>query len=81
MNFFEVKGGELWCEDVPLRQIADEVGTPVYVYSTATLTRHYTVFCDAFAPRKVLVAYAMKANSNLSVLKTLAKLGAGADTV
>jgi diaminopimelate decarboxylase len=81
MNFFEVRGGELWCEDVPLRQIADEVGTPVYVYSTATLQRHYTVFREAFAPRKVLVAYAMKANSNLSVLKTLAKLGAGADTV
>jgi diaminopimelate decarboxylase len=81
MNFFEVRGGELWCEDVPLRQIADEVGTPVYVYSTATLQRHYTVFREAFAPRKVLVAYAMKANSNLSVLRTLAKLGAGADTV
>jgi diaminopimelate decarboxylase len=81
MNFFEVKGGELWCEDVPLRQIADEVGTPVYVYSAATLERHYTVFRDAFAPRKVLVAYAVKANSNLSVLKTLARLGAGADTV
>ena len=57
------------------------MGTPVYVYSTATLQRHYTVFREAFAPRKVLVAYAMKANSNLSVLKTLAKLGAGADTV
>jgi diaminopimelate decarboxylase len=81
MNFFEVRGGEIWCENVPLRQIADEVGTPVYVYSTATLQRHYTVFRDAFGPRKVLVAYAMKANSNLSVLKTLAKLGAGADTV
>jgi diaminopimelate decarboxylase len=81
MNFFEVRGGELWCEGVPLRTIADEVGTPVYVYSTATLERHYTVFRDAFAPRKVLVAYAVKANSNLSVLKTLARLGAGADTV
>jgi len=81
MNFFEVKNGELYCEDVPLRQIADEVGTPVYVYSTATLQRHYTVFREAFAPRKVLIAYAMKANSNLSVIKTLAKLGAGADTV
>ncbi len=81
MNFFEVRGGELWCEDVPLRQIADEVGTPVYVYSTATLERHYTVFREAFAPRKVLVAYAVKANSNVSVLKTLARLGAeGADT-
>jgi diaminopimelate decarboxylase len=81
MNFFDVKDGELWCEDVPLRRIAEEVGTPVYVYSTATLQRHYTVFRDAFAPRKVLVAYAMKANSNLSVVKTLAQLGAGADTV
>jgi diaminopimelate decarboxylase len=81
MNFFEVRDGELWCEDVPLSRIADEVGTPVYVYSTATLERHYTVFREAFAPRKVLVAYAVKANSNLSVLKTLARLGAGADTV
>ncbi len=81
MNFFEVRDGELWCEDVPLRRIAEEVGTPVYVYSTATLERHYTVFRDAFAPRKVLVAYAVKSNSNLSVLRTLAKLGAGADTV
>ena len=81
MNFFEVRDGELWCEDVPLRRIAEEVGTPVYVYSTATLERHYTVFRDAFAPRRVLVAYAVKANSNLSVLRTLAKLGAGADTV
>jgi diaminopimelate decarboxylase len=81
MNFFEVRGGELWCEHVPLRQIADEVGTPVYVYSTATLERHYRVFRDAFAPRTVLIAYAVKANSNLSVLKTLARLGAGADTV
>ncbi|MDB5459298.1 MAG: lysA [Caulobacteraceae bacterium] len=81
MNFFEVRDGELWCEGVPLSRIAHEVGTPVYVYSTATLERHYTVFQDAFAPRKVLVAYAVKANSNVSVLKTLARLGAGADTV
>ncbi len=81
MNFFRVHDGELYCEDVPLRQIAEEVGTPVYVYSTATLERHFTVFRDAFAPRKVLIAYAVKANSNLSVLRTLAKLGAGADTV
>jgi diaminopimelate decarboxylase len=81
MNFFDVRDGELWCEDVPLSRIADDVGTPVYVYSTATLERHYTVFRDAFAPRKVLIAYAVKANSNVSVLKTLARLGAGADTV
>jgi diaminopimelate decarboxylase len=81
MNFFELKDGELYCEDVPLRRIADEVGTPVYVYSTATLQRHYSVFRQAFSSREVLVAYAMKANSNLSVLRTLAKMGAGADTV
>jgi diaminopimelate decarboxylase len=81
MNFFQVRGGELWCEDVPLRRIAEEVGTPVYVYSAATLERHFCVFQAAFAPRAVLIAYAVKANSNLSVLATLARLGAGADTV
>ena len=81
MNHFEARRGELHCEDVPLRRIAEEVGTPVYVYSTATLDRHFTVFRDAFAPRAVEVAYAVKANSNLSVLATLARLGAGADTV
>jgi diaminopimelate decarboxylase len=81
MNFFDVRDGELWCEGVTLSRIAAEVGTPVYVYSTATLQRHYTVFRNAFAPRTVLVAYAVKANSNVSVLKTLADLGAGADTV
>jgi len=72
---------ELYCEDVPLREIADAVGAPVYVYSSATLERHYTVFRDAFAPRTPLIAYAVKANGSLSVLRTLAKLGAGADTV
>ena len=81
MNHFEARAGELHCEDVPLRRIVEAVGTPVYVYSTATLTRHYTVFRDAFAPRAVEIAYAVKANSNLSVLATLAGLGAGADTV
>jgi diaminopimelate decarboxylase len=81
MNHFEARAGELHCEDVPLRRIAETVGTPVYVYSTATLTRHYQVFRDAFLPRRVEVAYAVKANSNLSVLATLARLGAGADTV
>ena len=81
MNHFEVRGGELHCEEVPLRRIAEAVGTPAYVYSTATLTRHYTVFRDAFAPRTVEIDYAVKANSNLSVLATLARLGAGADTV
>ena len=81
MNHFEVRAGELHCEDIPLSRIAQAVGTPAYVYSAATLSRHFQVLVDAFAPRKVAVAYAVKANSNLSVLATLARLGAGADTV
>jgi diaminopimelate decarboxylase len=81
MNHFDARDGELCCEDVPLSRIADAVGTPAYVYSTATLTRHLQVFQAAFAPREVEVAYAVKANSNLSVLAVLARLGAGADTV
>jgi diaminopimelate decarboxylase len=80
MNHFELRGGELWCEDVRLADIDAAVGTPVYVYSTATLERHYRAFADAFEG-KALVAFAVKSNSNLSVLKTLAGLGAGADTV
>jgi diaminopimelate decarboxylase len=84
MNHFEVRAGELACEGVPLSRIADAVGTPVYVYSTATLERHFRVFRDALIAAGLgqpLVAYAVKANANLSVLKTLAGLGAGADTV
>jgi diaminopimelate decarboxylase len=84
MNHFEVRGGELHCEDVPLARIAAEVGTPAYVYSTATLERHFKVFRDALRDAGLgdpLVAFAVKANPNLSVLKTLGALGAGADTV
>ena len=75
-------GPELHCEEVPLARIADAVGTPVYVYASATLERHYRVFREAFrARRDVSIAYAVKANGSLSVLSTLARLGAGADTV
>jgi diaminopimelate decarboxylase len=85
MNHFELRDGELACEDVALREIAEAVGTPVYVYSTATLERHYRVFHDALAAEPAIgepfIAYALKANSNLAVLATLARLGAGADTV
>jgi diaminopimelate decarboxylase len=81
MNHFEYRSGELFCESVKLADIADAVGTPAYVYSTATLERHYQVFRDAFAPRQVLVAFAVKANANIAVLATLARRGAGADTV
>ena len=84
MNHFELRDGELHCEDVPLATIAEAVGTPVYVYSTATFERHYTVLREALEAEGVrdpLIAFAVKANSNLAVLTTLAKLGAGADTV
>lgn len=84
MNHFELQGGELACEGVPLSRIAEAVGTPVYVYSSATLERHYTVLRNAFVDAGLgepLIAYAVKANSNVAVLRTLGKLGAGADTV
>jgi len=81
MRHFAYKDGELFAENVALRQIANDVGTPVYVYSAATLERHFRVFTEAFAGRDALVAYSVKANSNLGVLATLAKMGAGADVV
>jgi len=84
MNHFELADGELACEGVSLTRIAEQVGTPVYVYSSATLERHYTVLRDALRHAGLgdpLIAYAVKANGNLAVLKTLANLGAGADTV
>ena len=81
MNHFDYRDGVLHAEDVAIPAIAAAVGTPFYCYSTATLTRHYTVFAKAFDELDALVCYAMKANSNQAVLKTLAKLGAGADVV
>ena len=81
MNHFDYRDGVLHAEDVPVPAIAAAVGTPFYCYSTATLTRHYKVFAQAFAGLDSLVCYAMKANSNQAVLKTLAGLGAGADVV
>ncbi len=81
MNHFDYRNGVLHAEAVDLSKLADAVGTPFYCYSTATLERHYRVFSDAFADQETLVCYAMKANSNQSVLRTLAKLGAGADVV
>jgi diaminopimelate decarboxylase len=81
MHHFHYRDGELHAEDVPLSQIAVEIGTPFYCYSTATLERHFKVFSGAFAGTDHLVCYAMKANSNQAVLKTLARLGAGMDVV
>jgi diaminopimelate decarboxylase len=81
MNHFDYRNGVLHAEAVDLIALADAVGTPFYCYSTATLERHYRVFAGAFADVDALVCYALKANSNQSVLRTLAKLGAGADVV
>lgn len=81
MDHFLYRDGVLHAEDVPLSEIAAAVGTPVYVYSTATLTRHYRVFQEALAGMDHLICYAMKANSNLAVLRLMAKLGAGMDVV
>ena len=81
MHHFAYRNGVMHAEDVDLRALADEVGTPFYCYSSATLERHYQVFAEAFADRDALVCYAVKANSNQAVLKTLARLGAGMDIV
>src|SRR5437764_14435594 len=81
MHYFAYRNGVLHAEAVDLVELAQAVGTPFYCYSTATLTRHYQVFAGAFADVDALVCYAMKANSNQAVIKTLAALGAGADVV
>ena len=81
MVHFEFRHGELYAEDVPLRQIADSFGTPCYVYSRATLERHWQAFDRAFGDHPHLVCFAVKANSNLGVLNALARLGSGFDIV
>ena len=81
MDHFNYHGGELYAEDVPLARIAAEVGTPVYVYSAATLTRHFGLFRQALDWTDHLVCFAVKSNSNLAVLKLLGDLGAGMDVV
>jgi diaminopimelate decarboxylase len=81
VDHFEYRGGELHAEDVPLSDIVRRHGTPLYVYSRATLTRHFHAFDGALAGHEHLVCYAVKANSNLAVLQVLARLGAGFDIV
>jgi len=81
MHHFAYRDGVLHAEAVNLDTLAAAVGTPFYCYSTATLARHYQVFAGAFADVDALVCYAMKANSNQAIVRTLAKLGAGADVV
>ena len=81
MHHFDYRNGVLHAEAVNLVDLAASVGTPFYCYSTATLERHYRVFASAFADVPALVCYALKANSNQAVIRTLARLGAGADVV
>src|SRR6478752_4069329 len=81
MHHFAYRDGVLHAEQVNLDALASAVGTPFYCYSTATLARHYQIFAGAFADVPALVCYAMKANSNQAVVRTLARLGAGADVV
>ena len=81
MNHFPYRDGELFAEGVPLRRIAAEVGTPVYCYSSAALTANYLAFAEAFAGQRATICYAVKANSNIAVIRTLARLGAGADVL
>ena len=81
MHHFEYRNGEMHAEGVPLKRIAKEVGTPAYVYSLATLRRHYQVFDRAFAQVRHIVCFSVKANSNLALLRAFAKEGSGFDIV
>ncbi|HWP40360.1 MAG TPA: diaminopimelate decarboxylase [Tepidisphaeraceae bacterium] len=79
MDFFNYRNSELYCEDVPAERIADEVGTPVYVYSKATLLHHYRQLVEAFAPVNATICYSIKSCGNLNILKLLAEQGCGFD--
>jgi|TARA_B110000259_G_scaffold188380_1_gene246883 diaminopimelate decarboxylase len=81
LDHFNYKDGSLFCEDVAISTLAETYGTPLYVYSRATLERHWHAFDDALAGREHLVCYAVKANSNIAVLNVLARLGSGFDIV
>jgi diaminopimelate decarboxylase len=81
MHHFIYREDELYCEDVPVRKIAAEVGTPFYLYSHATLTRHYNAFSEAFADMEKLICFSAKANTNLAILKLFATAGCGLDIV
>ncbi|MBT3306765.1 MAG: diaminopimelate decarboxylase [Alphaproteobacteria bacterium] len=81
MDHFQYKNGEMYAEAVPVREIAERIGTPFYCYSTATLEHHYQVFADALSGMDATICFAVKANSNIAVLAALARLGAGADVV
>ena len=81
MHYFEYKGDELHCEGVPIKKIAEKVGTPFYLYSYNTLVRHFNVFNEAFEGIPHLVCYSMKSNSNLALIRLFVNLGGGVDVV
>jgi diaminopimelate decarboxylase len=81
MDYFNYRDGVLHAEEVPVAAIAEQFGTPAFVYSRATLERHYRAYDEALAGRPHLICYAVKANGNLAVLDVLARLGAGFDIV
>jgi diaminopimelate decarboxylase len=81
MHFFQYKKGELYAEDVPVREIVAKFGTPVYIYSTATLVRHFKAYDEAFDGKSRIICFALKANSNSALIRLFAKQGSGADVV
>src|SRR5438445_13748938 len=81
MHYFDYQGNELYAEEIPLKDLAARFGTPLYVYSARTLRRHFRVFDEAFAGTDHLICFAMKALSNLSILKLFASMGSGFDIV
>src|SRR5688500_9619585 len=80
-EFFQYREGKLYCEDVPVSELVAEYGTPLYVYSKASIVERYREFESAFDPIDRLICYSVKANGNLGILKLLAEQGAGADIV
>ena len=81
MNYFNYKNHELWCEEVSISKIAKEVGTPFYLYSHRTLKHHFHVFDEAFKEVPHIVCFAVKANSNIAILRLFANEGSGVDIV
>ncbi|MBH0204086.1 MAG: diaminopimelate decarboxylase, partial [Nitrospira sp.] len=81
MHSFEYQQGELYCEQVPVSRIAKELGTPCYIYSHETLIRHFHAYDNAFKDIPHVIAFAMKANSNLAILRLMAREGSGVDIV
>src|SRR5579863_9078528 len=79
MDFFNYKNGELYCEDVPIQRIAQQIGTPAYVYSSATILHHYRQIAEAFKPVNATICYSIKSCGNIHICKLLAAQGCGFD--